>query len=277
LKRLVGLLSAEGKIKNSVEALETVILREGLVSPNLIPGLAIPHTRMPEIEGLALAVATSEKGLDFGGGAAGPVHVVVLILTPVSQPGLYLQALAGIANLFSQKEAVYRVAKMTNARDVWECFDRGETALPKYVTARDIMATNFQFLRTTDYLERAIDLFCYNKLYDIPVVDEDGDLAGIMNEERLLKLAVPEYVLWLQDLSPILQFEPFADVLKNEKTLRVAEVMSNEYASVPEDAPAIAVARTIMRLDVRAVMVTSGKRLAGVIMLSDFLTKIFRK
>jgi mannitol/fructose-specific phosphotransferase system IIA component (Ntr-type) len=276
LRRLVGILAAEGRIKNHGDALSSVIVREGLASPNIIPGLTIPHTRLAEMDRLAMAVATSAKGIDFGI-PQGLIHVIVMILTPINEPGLYLQALAGVAHLFSGKGTVEQVGRLRSARDVWEFFDKGETALPKFVTARDIMATSFDALRATDFIEKAIDLFCFKRLYDIPVVDEDGDLVGVMNEERLIKLALPEYVLWLQDLSPILQFEPFAGILKNEKTQRVAEVMSTEFASLPEDAPAIQVARTIMRLEVRAVMVTRGKKLVGVITLADFLTKIFRK
>ncbi len=277
LRRLVGVLADDGRIARRDDTVEAVILREQLLSTQLAAGLAIPHTRLEDIKDLTLAVATSRSGIDFGGGGESLAHIVVLILTPVSQPGLYLQTLAAIANLFSKKDLVERVVKLSKPKEVWEVFGRGDTTLPEYVTAHDIMSTTYESLKTTDYLEKAIDLFTYHHLLDIPVVDEDGDLAGLMNEEQLLKLALPEYILWLEDLSPILQFEPFVEVLKNEKTLRVAEVMSTEYATVPQDAPAIQVARVLMRREIRAVMVTGGKKLAGVITLSDFLTKVLRK
>jgi len=277
LRRLVDLLAAEGRIKNATETMKAVLVREQILSTVLTAGLAIPHARLDDIDNLLLAVATSEKGVDFGAPPGNPTRVVVLILTPVREPGLYLQALASIATLFAKEDVVERVARLANPHDVWQFFDKGASTLPKYATARDIMATDFHYLRTIDYLERAIDLFCYHHLYDIPVVDGDGDLVGVMHEEKLLGLALPDYILWLQDLSPILQLEPFVEILKNEKTLRVAEVMSGEVVTVPEDAPAIQVARIIMRREVRAVMVTRGKKVVGVITLSDFLARVLRK
>jgi len=277
LKRLVGVLAADGKVKNAAEVLEAVIQREQLLSTQLGVGLAVPHARFGETQELTIAVGTSVGGIDFGGEPKTLAHLVVLVLTPVSQPALYLQALAAVVNLFSRKDVVDRVARLSKPREVWEVFDRGETTLPQYVTAHDIMAADFEHLRTTDYLERAIDLLCYHHLFDIPVVDEDGDLVGLITEEQLLKLALPDYILWLEDLSPILQLEPFVEILKNEKTIRVAEVMSTEFASVPDDAPAIQVGRVLMRRDVRAVMVVREKKLAGVITVSDFLTRVLRK
>ena len=277
LVKLVDLLAADRRIKNATEAMKAVLVREQILSTVLTAGLGIPHARLEEIDELIIAVATSRNGVNFGASPANPTRVVVLILAPVSQPGVYLQALAAIATLFAKDDVIERVSRLTNPREVWEFFDKGEGTLPKYAAARDIMATSFECLRTTDYLEHAIDLFCYRHLFDIPVVDEDGDLVGVLTEEQLLKLALPDYILWLQDLSPILQFEPFVEILKHEKTLRVAEVMSGDVVTVPEDAPAIQVARVIMRREVRAVMVTRGKKLVGVITLSDFLTKVLRK
>ncbi len=274
---LLEKLAAAGRIKNVADVLAAVIEREKLLPTQLAPGLALPHTRLEDIDKLVLAVATSRQGIEFDSGRSAPTHVVVLILTPVSEPGLYLQTLAAVATLFSAKDAVERLSKMARAEDVWEFFDKGATALPQYVTARDMMSSDFVSLKTTDYLARAIDLFAYQHLLDIPVIDEDGDLAGIMDEERLLKLALPEYILWLQDLSPIIHFEPFAEISRNEHTLRIAEVMSSEYATVPEDAPAIQVARILMQRVVRAVLVVRGKKLVGVIRLSDFLTRVLRR
>lgn len=275
LRALVGRLADEKKISSASEVFDAVLQREKLLPTHLVPGLAVPHTRLVDINTLVLAVATSREGIDFDHGAT--ANVVVLILTPVNQPGLYLQSLAAVATLFAGEDVLPKVTRLAKPEQVWDFFDKGDTKLPQYVTARDVMSTQFMSLRTTDYLERAIDLFAYERLFDIPVIDEDGDLAGILTEEELLRLALPEYILWLQDLSPILQFEPFAEITRNERTLRIAEVMSTEYAAVPEDAPAIQVARVLMQRAVRAVMVTRGKKLVGVITLSDFLTRILRR
>jgi CBS domain-containing protein len=242
-----------------------------------VPGLAVPHARFDDIGKLWVAVGTSKQGIDFGRGLENPAYVIILILTPAEAPATYLQALAAVGKMFSAKGAIDVLRKMSTAEDVWDFFEGGRTTLPQVVTAGDMMVTEYVSLQNTAFLSEAIDLFCRHRSIDIPVLDEDGDLVGIMTEQEVLKLALPEYILWLDDLKPILHLEPFVEILNNEHTLRVGEVMSDRYVTVTEDVPAIEVARILMTSEASEVLVVRDKRLVGVIALGDFLARVLRK
>ena len=59
-----------------------------------------------------------------------------------------------------------------------------------------------------DTMERAIDLFVRHRVSEVPVIDKDGELIGVVSTHELLRVCLPDYVLWMDDLTPIINFEP---------------------------------------------------------------------
>jgi CBS domain-containing protein len=80
----------------------------------------------------------------------------------------------------------------------------------------------------------------------------------------------------MDDLSPIIDFQPFANVLRNESSTWLTEIMSREYAVVSEDTPAMQVAKEITKVGAREAYVVRDKRLVGVVTLQRFLDKVLR-
>jgi len=274
IRALIGKMKQSGVLSNAEAAVKAVLDREALGSTMAAPGLAVPHARVEGVSAPAIAVATSPEGIPFGRDPSERANVIVLILSGPEALGDYLQVLAGVARAFSEPSLVTKVAHLPTPEAVWEFFDKG--ALPDFVTAADMMRTKFVALRHTDTLARAIDAFVQHDLEEIPVLDDDGDLVGIVAEEEILKLCLPEYLLWIEDLEPILHFQPFDDVLKDEHETRVAEIMSKKFVTVSEDTPAIQVARELLRAGIRKLYVARGKKLVGVITLSHFLKRVCR-
>ena len=93
----------------------------------------------------------------------------------------------------------------------------------------------------------------------------------------ILKVCLPDYILWMDDLTPILNFEPFAEILRKESNTWLAEIMTNEYATVAQDAPAIQVAKEITRQHAGHAYVIEGKKLVGVVSIEGFLNKVLRE
>jgi CBS domain-containing protein len=221
-----------------------------------------------------VAVATSKDGISFNGSPK--INVIVMVLVPKDQPSLYLQALSSLANICQSKSNIEQVAQLKTAEEVWKFFDRGGVILPDYVCARDVMSTKIVKLKENDTLEKAIDLFIEHHLIDVPVVDKDGDLVGVVTARELLRVCLPDYILWMDDLSPILHFEPFANVLRNEGITWLTEIMSQDYAVVPEGAPAIQVAQEMTKKNTQQAYVLHDKKLVGVVTLPQFLNKVLR-
>jgi CBS domain-containing protein len=139
------------------------------------------------------------------------------------------------------------------------------------------MQSEFISVRYDDTCEKAIDLFTRYQLADLPVIDDEGKLVGLVTADALLRVCLPDYILWMQDLSPIINFEPFVALLRNEGKTWLADIMSDDYVTVSEDSPAIEVAKGMCRRGVRQVLVVRGDELVGVITIEDFITKVLRE
>ena len=260
-----------------VDALyNSVIERENVNDTVVSNGLAIPHARIDDLQKPYVAVATSERGIPFAKDKPS-AHLILLVLIPRDQPGLYLQILRALATILRDKNASRSASQLKDASEVMRFFERGGMVLPEYVCAADIMRDEIISLRDNDTLKTAIDCFIGEHLSEIPVVDRDGEMVGIVSAGTLLKVCLPEHLLWMSDLSPIINFEPFTNVLYNEQTTWLSEILQNDYAMVQMNAPAVSVAGEMTRRNTSKCYVLNGKKLMGIIDLPAFLNKVFRE
>ena len=253
-----------------------IIERENASDTVVSNGIAIPHARLDDLQRPYVGVATSAKGIPFAEGQP-PVHLILLVLIPRDQPGLYLQILRALANILRDRDAARSVSQLSSAEEVMRFFERGGMVLPDYVCAADIMDDEFISLRDNDNLKTCIDCFITKQVNEIPVRDCDGDMVGIVRAGVLLKVCLPEYLLWMSDLSPIVNFEPFTAILHNEQSTWLSDILLEDFASVQMKAPAVSVAGEMTRHNASRCYVLNGKKLMGVINLPRFLNKVFRE
>ena len=253
-----------------------IIERENANDTVVANGIAIPHARLDNLQRPYVGVATSAKGIPFAEDKP-PVHLILLVLIPRDQPGLYLQILRSLASILRDRNAARTVSHLKGAEEVMRFFERGGMVLPEYVCAADIMRDELITLRNNDNLKTAIDCFISENLSEIPVVDRDGDMVGVVSAGTLLKVCLPDYLVWMSDLSPIVNFEPFTSVLRNEQNTWLSDILLNEYASVQMNAPAVSVAGEMTRRNASKCYVLNGKKLMGIIDLPIFLNKVFRE
>jgi mannitol/fructose-specific phosphotransferase system IIA component (Ntr-type) len=253
-----------------------IIERENAGDTVVSHGIAIPHARLEFLTKPYVGIATSAKGIHFVDGQP-PVHLILLLLIPRDQPGLYLQILRALSNILRDRDAAHSVSQMKTPEEVMHFFERGGVVLPDYVCAADIMSDDFIALHNHDSLKTAIDCFIANQINEIPVLDRDGDMVGTVRAGALLKVCLPEYLLWMSDLSPIVNFEPFTAILRNEQNSWISDILFEDFASVQMNAPAVSVAGEMTRHNVSRCYVLDGKKLKGVINLPRFLSKVFRE
>ncbi|MBN1498535.1 MAG: PTS sugar transporter subunit IIA [Spirochaetes bacterium] len=276
IKEILRTLAYNRGIGNVDEVFNAVIEREEGFSTVLSDGVAMPHARLTGIKDIIVGIATSEKGIIFTEENR-PVNLVVLILTPKDKPSLYLQVLSSLSKALMEDSIVASISSLKSTEEVWKFFNRKNLNLPDYICAGDIMHPNPVFLTEHQTLKDAIDLFVNKNLQDLAVIDKDGDLIGVVTAFELLKVCLPDYILWMDDLSPIINFEPFSHILQNESSTWLAEIMSHDFAIVNEDAPAIMVAQEITKKNTRQAYVVRDKKLVGVITLQQFLNKVLRE
>ena len=275
LDRMVRLLAERDPAIDPQAALRAVLDREAEAPVFLAPGVAMPHARLEGLERTLAAVATSEGGVRFPG-AEGPARLVVLVLAPVHEPAGYLRVAAGVARRLQDPAFLDEVVRRDAPAAVCDLFRRGSAELPEFVCAADIMERPSAVLRETDSVKDAIDLIVRTGRTEIPVVDKEGALVGEASADEVLGLCIPDYLLWMEDLSVFSNFEPFATLLRKEASTWMADILSDDYASVKVDQPAIAVAEALARKDAGVCYVLDGDKLAGVVTLPHFLNKVFR-
>lgn len=270
-------LAYQRGIGNVDEAFAAVLQREKELPTIVAPGIAMPHARLEALDRIVVAVATSQKGIVYDKSRPQDlVKLIILTLAPKDAPGAYLQTIAAIAKICKDPSTADTVASLPTPQKVWNFFDEGGMRLPEYLRARDVMDPIEARLAENDTLEHAIDLLVRHRLNELPVVDKDGDLVGVVSSHELLRVCLPEYILWMEDLTPIMNFEPFAQVLRKESQTWLTEIMTTEYPTVQVNEPAVQAAKQITRQQATRAYVLQGKRLVGVISLERFLSKILR-
>ena len=99
------------------EVVDALTKREELGSTAIGMGVAIPHTKTEAAEKLMGMVGRSSKGIEFKAIDGEPVHLFLLILSPLDEPAEHLKALEQISCLIRDE---HFCRFMTNAKSVEE-------------------------------------------------------------------------------------------------------------------------------------------------------------
>ena len=99
IEKFINSLEKTGTIKEPNALKDALLEREKLGTTGVGNGIAMPHARSSAIKDLTVAFFRSEKGIDFKSMDSEPVHLVFLLLAPVTAGGPYLKLLAKISRL----------------------------------------------------------------------------------------------------------------------------------------------------------------------------------
>lgn len=109
LELLSELIAESHEELTARDVLNCLVSREKLGSTGLGHGVAIPHGRMPEIGSAVGAAITLKAGVDFDAPDGEPVDLVVGLIVPEESTDEHLHILAGLAEAFSDPDAVRAV------------------------------------------------------------------------------------------------------------------------------------------------------------------------
>jgi nitrogen PTS system EIIA component len=83
---------------------EVLLEREKLGSTAIGEGIAIPHGKLPNLDGVVAAFGRSRDGVDFNSLDGGPTRLFFLLVAPEDSSGAHLKALARVSRLLRNKE-----------------------------------------------------------------------------------------------------------------------------------------------------------------------------
>jgi mannitol/fructose-specific phosphotransferase system IIA component (Ntr-type) len=273
------LLSGLGRVKNLRDrkaAASAIEEREKLGSTVIEKGVALPHARTSAVDGLAVALGTSEKGVDFGAPDGEPVKIVVLILAPRNESALYLRVLSAVSQFLKDEKTRRRLLDATSAREILQVIEKSAVNVEEKLKVRDVMKPVPAVVTSQTSLKEAVDLLFKHQTLELPVVDEQGKLIGEIFIDDVLKAGLPEYLFRIDSVSFLSGFEPFERLLEREMELTVGDVMSRAVGVVEGDVSIVQAALLLVQHDIRSLIVVENGKPIGIISLFDFIRKILR-
>jgi nitrogen PTS system EIIA component len=82
-------------------------------------GIAIPHGKLPNLEGVVAAFGRSREGVDFASLDGGPTRLFFLLVAPEDSSGAHLKALARVSRLLRNKEFRDRLLEADGREDLF--------------------------------------------------------------------------------------------------------------------------------------------------------------
>ncbi len=239
-------------------------------------GVFVPYGRLDKVTEPLLAVATSEKGFTFKDLGGERYYVVVVVVVPSDMPGAYKQIVQGLEKSFPDDGSAREMSTLGSSLSVWQHFESGGHSLPDHLEARHIMDSLRIHLHVNDTLKTAIDGFLKFNTPEIPVLNANHELVGVVTLKRLVRTCMPDYLMWVGDMSEFLNFEPLAEVVRNEAYTWIRDIMTVDFAQVAEDAPAIFAMKEIGMRETLNAYVLRGRKLVGIIRMLDFVKTVLR-
>lgn len=125
---------------------------------------------------------------------------------------------------------------------------------------RDLMSSDVATLERNDRLTIADDIMNLGRIRHLPVLDEDGGLAGILSERDLLHGALARTLGYGQHAQQ-----------KLRGIVLVKEVMTNDPKTIGPDAPLAEAAGVLAKYKIGCLPVVEGDRLVGILTEGDFV------
>lgn len=124
-EEMVQIFVHNGLLKDRAAALKALRDREAKMSTGVGKGLALPHGKIEEARELLVALGISRRGIDYNALDDEPVHIVIMVLAEMGNPGPHIQALAEISRLCSLPGFTDSLRRATTVAEVLDLL-RGE-------------------------------------------------------------------------------------------------------------------------------------------------------
>lgn len=228
-------------------------------------GCAFPHARIAGLEAPVACFATLAEGMDFGAADHEPVRTVCLLLAPREDPAATLNIMAEVATFMSNEETRSALVGAKDPSSLHAILEGLEGVEGRVLTARNIMRKPYYTVYPETPLTEITRLLQTHNLEATSVVDHDGRLVGMVSCDLLFRYGLPEFFGQLKSVAFVKKFDPFENYFKSLKAGVASDVMTQNYAALPEDATLLEV---IFELSVRQrtkVFVVRGGELIGII------------
>lgn len=130
ITELVDRLVAVGSLtpEQRDPALTALKEREEQRSTGIGGGIAIPHSFLPNLDGVVAIFGRSIPGIDFCALDRAPVHFIVLFLVPEKEHNLHLKTLSSIAKIMNSADTRNRLAEAGTETEILDILTNRQVA-----------------------------------------------------------------------------------------------------------------------------------------------------
>lgn len=126
LEELADMVHRAKKVSDRDAFLRSLRKRENLESTGIGKGLAIPHARTDTVDGVVMAFARSEHGVDFQSLDNKPAHLIFLIASPEREKSVYIKVLAHTSRLLRKDKFRQQLMKVSTPKEVIQLIAKNE-------------------------------------------------------------------------------------------------------------------------------------------------------
>ena len=136
----------------------------------------------------------------------------------------------------------------------------------KDLRVRDVMTQEVTTLKRNDQLSLANDIMQLGRVRHLPVLEDDGRLAGILSQRDLFRGALAHALGYGQHAQR-----------KMLDSLLVKEVMSSDVVTTGPDTSLVEAARVLLERKIGCLPVVEGGKLVGILTEADFVAIFVRE
>jgi CBS domain-containing protein len=142
-------------------------------------------------------------------------------------------------------------------------------------TAREIMTTDIVTVKKETSIRELAELFTTRRIGSIPVVDEDGNLIGIVSESDLIEqdksFHIPTVISLFDWIIYLESEKKFEKELKKMTGQTVGDIYTEAVETISPDTPINDIADMMSNQKIHSLPVVEGKKILGVVSRIDLI------
>ncbi|MGQ0815902.1 MAG: CBS domain-containing protein [Gemmatimonadota bacterium] len=266
LAEMVAKLVALGVVRDVAELEHALASARGRDVVTIGPDVALPHFRTEAVDDLIVSLGVAPQPLDPGdSGLDMPPRVIALVIAPPEAAALYLQTVAALAHFFQGGEVLARLQDATSAADVVRMLpELSSLRIQPQLTVSDLMTHDTPAVAPDADARSAVDIMVGRRLRALPVVNQGGELIGIVTEWDVMRALLPH-------------IPRVADPDEAVADLTVRDVMTRSVLGVPEEMGLEEAVNLMINKKVEQCPVVRDSVFVGMLTRSDIIRKLFAR
>lgn len=272
---LLEAAAKEGKSLPDRAVLQNAIVdREQIRSTYIGHGCAMPHARLHGVAEPLACLAILDHPVEYDTPDHKQVQIVCLLVVPEDDPVVMLKIMSQLAGMLSDDIALKTLRETRDPAAIYQFISDYTLQNKLAMTAGSLMRRSLFDIHPDTPLSEVTLLMEENHSEAASVVDHDGTLVGEITCDQLFNSGMPEFFTQLRSVAFIRNFDPLENYFKMHKTAVAGDIMTKNYAALPESATLLEVIFELTAHKHFKVYVTRDGKRVGVIDRSTVLNRV---